>query len=152
MWYGDGNPQSEQTYKPAQKLFIRRTFFCYQAPAQAKLYLAAIDQMNLYLNGNLLPQDSAASAVWNKANQWDLQGKIRAGKNVLALAVKNNIRMAYGVLPYLVYTSITNDYVPQPPGSPTPLDPKQVAEGTYVFPSIKNFPETKAHMKKTAQK
>ena len=40
----------------------------------------------------------------------------------------------------------------EPPGSPAPLDTKLVAEGTYVFPSIRNFPETKAHMKKTAGK
>jgi hypothetical protein len=152
MWYGDGNPQSEQTYKPAQKLFLRRTFYCSQAPPRAVLYLMAIDQVDAYLNGILLPRDSAMSASWNKACMWDLQGKIRSGKNVIALAVKNNIKMAYGVFPYLVYTSTTNDYLPQPPGSPAPLDTKLVAEGTYVFPSIRNFPETKAHMKKTAGK
>jgi hypothetical protein len=114
----------------------------------------AIDQVDAYLNSNLLPQDSAvaASPSWNKAHVWDLQGKIRSGKNVIALAVKNNIKMAYGVFPYLVYTSTTNDYLPQPPGSPAPLDTKLVAEGTYVFPSIRNFPETKAHMKKMTGK
>jgi hypothetical protein len=31
------------------------------------------------------------------------------------------------------------------------MDPRQVAEGTYVFPAIKNFPETKAHVKKLAK-
>lgn len=152
MWYGDGSPQSEQTYKPSQRLFIRRTFFCYQAPSQAKLYLVAIDQVDAYLNGILLPKDSSASAAWSKAQVWDLQGKIRSGKNVAALAVKNSIKTAYGVLPCLVYTSSTDNYIPQPPGSPAPMDPKKVAEGTYVFPAIKNFPETKAHIRKTEGK
>jgi hypothetical protein len=131
---------------------MRRTFYCYQAPPRAKLYLALIDQADVYLNGNILAQDSAASTSWNTARAWDLQGKIRSGKNVFALAVKNSVKTAYGVFPYFSYTYTSNEYVPQPPGSAAPLDPKLFAEGTYTFPSIKNFPETKTHVKKAEGK
>ena len=67
-------------------------------------------------------------------------GKMREGKNVLAVYVKNNIRMGYGFMPLLSYTVSTNEFLPQPPQSTAPLDPKQTAEGIYQFPAITNFP------------
>ena len=152
MWYGEGNARVEASYKPAPRLFLRRTFYCYQTPPKAKLYLAAIDQADVYLNGALLPSDTAASAIWNKAHAWDLQGKMRAGKNVIALAGKNNIKMGYGVYANMMYTAMADEYVPQPPGSLAPLEIKSVAQGVYVFPTIKNFLEKNGPAKKAGEK
>jgi hypothetical protein len=152
MWYGEGDPRSVETYKPAQRIFMRRSFYCYQAPPKAKLYLAAIDQVDAYLNGALLPPDTSTSALWNKAHVWDLQGKMRSGKNVIALTVKNNIKMGYGVYANMVYTATADEYVPQPPGSPAPLEIKSVAQGVYVFPVIKNFLEKTGPVKKAGEK
>jgi len=148
VWYGEGDPKSSQTYKPAHKLYIRRSFYCPQAPVSAVFYCAAIDQAEVYLNGKPLQQDTALSATWNKAHKWDLVGKMREGKNVIAVTVINNIQMGYGLLPYLLYSVMGYDYTPQPPGAAAPLDPALVSEEKYVFPLVKNFPVSRRQQKK----
>jgi len=140
FWYGEGDPKTPQSYKPASKLYLRRSFYCSQAPQKAVFYCVAIDQAEAYLNGKLLPPDTALSITWNRAQKWELAGKMREGKNVVALAVSNNIKMGYGVFPYLSYTSEGYDYAPQPPGASSPMDPDLVSEDKYVFPVVKNFP------------
>jgi TolA-binding protein len=138
LWFGEGNPQSPQDYKPAQRLFIRRTFYCPQAPLKVTFQCAAIDQFEIYLNGMLL-SPGTATAEWYKAQEWNFAGKIREGKNVLAIAVKNNIGLGYGVFPCLKYTVIGYDYVPQLPGAQSTMDPRLASGSAYSFPIIKNF-------------
>ena len=139
LWYGEGDPKSQQNYKPVQRLFLRRTFNCPQVPQKATLYCAAIDQFDLYLNGALLPQDTSSKDTWYHAQQWNLVGKLREGKNVIALFVRNGFTMGYGAFPYLSYSINGYEYVPQLPGALAPMDPKLASEKVYNFPAIKNF-------------
>jgi tetratricopeptide (TPR) repeat protein len=139
LWFGDGNPQSAQDYKPAQRLFARRTFYCPQVPLKAVLQCAAIDQFDVYLNGALLSPGAGAGAEWFKAQEWNLMGKIREGKNVIAIVAINNIGLGCGIFPLLKYSVIGYDYMPQLPGAASPMDPKLVAGNVYSFPIIKNF-------------
>lgn len=139
LWYGEGDPKSQKSYQPAKRLFIRRTFYCPQVPREASMHLAAIDQFQLYLNGADLPVDTPKALAWHQAQKVDLMGKIREGKNVIALCANNNLSLAYGVFPYLRYTVTGFDYVPQLPGEKGPRDPKEVAESAYAFPVLKNF-------------
>jgi hypothetical protein len=143
FWYGEGNPKLPQQYKPAQKLFIRRTFYCPQVPLKAEFSLSAIDQFNAYLNGDSLFQDTCATLNWNHPHKWNLLGKIREGKNVLALFVKNSGLSEYGVFPYLAFTVTTREFLPQLPDAAAPTTLKAVSETAYDFPSIKNFPSIK---------
>jgi len=84
-----------------------------------------------------------ATLDWAHAQDWDLLGKLRDGKNVLAVFVRNNIRLGFGCMPYLTYTVAANSYVPQPPGIAAPLDAVKVTEGAWEFPAIDNFTLTK---------
>jgi tetratricopeptide (TPR) repeat protein len=148
LWYGEGDPKMSQTYKPAQKLFIRRAFYCPQVPQNAVLYCAGIDKYEAYLNGNRLAPDTTLSAVWNQAKKWDLTGKMREGKNVLALWAQNTINVGYGVFPYLTYSAAGADYLAQPPGAAAAMDPALIAEGKFAFPEIKNFSVSRQQPKK----
>ncbi len=139
LWYGEGDPKMQQSYQPAKKLFVRRSFYCPQVPREASIHIAAIDQYELYVNGNPVPGDTAKTAAWHRAHKADLMGKIREGKNVIALFVRNNLSLGYGVFPYVRYLVAGYDYVPQLPDEKEPLDPKTAAEGVYAFPVIKNF-------------
>jgi TolA-binding protein len=150
MWFGAGAPASPQ-YVPATHLAFRRVFYNYDMLKDAKLWLVGIDEYNVYLNEKPLMPAAGDTADWTKAKQWDLIGKLRDGKNVLAVFVRNNIRMGYGLLPLLSYTVSTNAFLPQPPQSTTPLDPRLVAEGVYQFPAITNFVMPAAQVKKPAK-
>jgi tetratricopeptide (TPR) repeat protein len=138
MWYGQGDAKSA-AYKPDPSLFLRRVFFNYDILKEAQLWAAGIDECAVYLNEKPLAPSPADTLQWTKAKKWDCMGKLREGKNVLAVFVKNNVKTEYGFMPYLSYTVSTFEYLPQPPGTTSPLDPKKVAEGTYVFPAIANF-------------
>jgi TolA-binding protein len=138
MWYGTGSPVSPE-YAPVPQCAFRRTFFNYDALKEAKLWVLAIDDYSVYFNEKPLPPQPGDTSDWTKAKSWTLMGKIREGKNVLAIYVKNNIRMGYGLMPLLTYTVSTSEFLPQPPQSIAPLDPKLTAEGTYQFPIIANF-------------
>jgi hypothetical protein len=135
MWFGEGDPKSS-VYKPATAVCFRRVFYNYDVLRAGQLWLAGIDECNVSVNEKALPPDTSD---WTKAKKWDLMGKLRDGKNVLAVRVKNNIRLGFGFMPYCTYTVSTNEFLPQPPGSAQPLDPKVVAEGVYSFPAVANF-------------
>ena len=139
MWLGEGDPKSA-AYKPAGAVCFRRVFYNYDLLKNAQLWLVGIDECTVFLNEKPLTVAPGDTLEWTKAKKWDLMGKLRDGKNVLAVYVKNNIRMGFGFMPYCTYTVSTNDFLPQPPGSTEPLDPKLVAEGAYAFPAIANFP------------
>jgi len=138
MWLGDGVPGSP-AYVPAQQCAFRRVFYNYDMLKDAKLSVAAIDEYTVYFNEKQLMPSIGDTMDWTKAKQWNLMGKIRDGKNVLAVYVKNKIRMGCGLIPALSYTVSTNAFVPQPPQSASPLDPKLATEAVYQFPPIANF-------------
>jgi TolA-binding protein len=139
MWFGDDSPNSPQ-YAPASQLAFRCVFYNYDLLKDAKLWILGIDQYSVYFNEKALVPKAGDSLDWTKAKTWDLMGRMREGKNVLAVYVKNNIRMGYGLMPLLSYTVSTSEFLPQPPQSTMPLDLRQTAEGAYQFPVITNFP------------
>lgn len=134
MWY----KQDEQNEK-VNRVFFRRTFYIQEPPLKTVLYLVAIDDYSVSLNGKMLVRDSVSVIKWNKADFWDLAGKMRQGKNVLAIEAINNIRSGYGVFPLIVMKVPLNEYLPRFPGAKDVVDKKLVSEDTYSFPYIKNF-------------
>jgi hypothetical protein len=141
MWFGETNPSSQQ-FLP--QVAFRRVFYNYDMLKQADLYITGIDDQTVYLNEQLLLPSAADTFDFRTAKHWDLMGKMREGKNLLAVYVKNNMRIGCGLLPLLTYTVVMAEYLPQPPGVQTPLDVKKVAEGTWTFPGITNFSVTPA--------
>ncbi len=139
MWWGEGAVGSA-SYLPAQQCVFRRMFFNYDLLKDATLWFAAVDDYKVFCNEKQLIVDEKDTTDWTKAKKWNLMGKLREGKNVLAVYVKNNIKLGNGCMPYLSYSVVTSMYVPQPPKATAPLDPKQVSEGIYQFPTIANFP------------
>jgi TolA-binding protein len=117
---------------------FRRVFYISEPPHSATLTLAAINKYTVYLNENRLPNDKD-SQKWNNAQSWDLSGKLRKGKNVLAIYVTNDTVIGYGLYPYLSFTITDYDYLPKFPGAEEILDKKDITEDTYMFPGIKNF-------------
>ncbi len=132
MWYKNGDTQ-------ANRLFFRRSFYIKEPPHGATLTLTAIDDYTVFINENKLPVDSTSTREWTNAQSWDLTGKLRQGKNVLAVDVNNTSQIGYGLYPYLTLTITTYDYVPKLPGSDKALDKNAISEDRYRFPKIVNF-------------
>ena len=134
MWYKN-NSQS----KKVNRAFFRRSFYIKEPLHQAKLFLAAIDNYTVFVNEEKLPIDSAAFTHWNIAQSWDLTKKIRRGKNVLAVEVRNNKGVDFGLFPYLKLKVTAYDYLPKFPNTEEALDKKSVSENFWIFPHIENF-------------
>jgi hypothetical protein len=126
---------------PAVKTFFRRTFYTNELTHSAELLLAAAGPIHAFFNGEeLRPADSSGTPpAEGEPYRYDLQGKIRKGKNVLGVSLDNTNGGNSEVYAYLEATVSALDYVPRPPGSDGPLDATAVAEGVYKFPFIKNF-------------
>jgi TolA-binding protein len=137
MWFGEGDPKSAG-YKPAPVVSFRRVFYNNEMLKEAQLWVAALGECGVFLNEKRLTTSTDA-VDWTKGQKWDLMGKLREGKNVLAVYVNAAGLGAYGLMPYCSYTVLANDFLPQPPGCAAPLDPRQVSESAYVFPVITNF-------------
>lgn len=136
MWYGTAGGKD---YDPAHRLFFRRTFYNRATPHEADLYVAATGHFDVYLNGAPLPDNDTVRGQWTEARQWDLLGKLRNGKNVLAIRARAAADTAFGVFPFVRLMVAKAEYLPQPPGFDQPFSREVVAEGTYQFPFIKNF-------------
>lgn len=134
MWYKSKNRDSK-----TDKAFFRRVFYTNEPPHGATLTLTAINSFTVYLNGHQLSNDTSSQQQWTEARTWDLTGKLRKGKNILAVYVRNNTTLGYGLYPYLAYTVTDYDYLPKFPGMEDIIDKKEISEDTYVFPTIQNF-------------
>jgi TolA-binding protein len=149
MWFGSGNPKDTAGYAPENQLYFRRVFYSKGSAQEPRLRVAAIDSYAVCLNGQALPVDSTQMSSWRKVRIWDLAGKLRDGKNVLAISVRNSSHAGYGVFPVLSMKTTEYEYIPQPPGSDSPLDPKEIADGSFKFFFIKNFSEDAKETKKS---
>ncbi|MDD5674229.1 MAG: tetratricopeptide repeat protein [Chitinivibrionales bacterium] len=139
MWYGTGNPADARAYQPAGRVLFRRTFFALSSPQEAQLYYAARGSVQLFVNGEMIAADTAAARGEPlPVRKAALAGKLREGKNVVALSVVKDAGAAYGCWPLLVYSSQEAFYAPRLPGRGAPLDSAGSA-GNYVFPKIQNF-------------
>ena len=148
MWFGEGNPKDTAAWKPQEQVLFRRTFYVKGTAMTPTLSMAAVDSYAVYLNGTELPVDSLHRASWKKTRFWDLNGKIRDGKNVLAVAVRNRSGAAWGMFPELRMKTIDYEYVAQPPGADAPLDAGEIADGVFKFLYIKNFSDDVKDSKK----
>lgn len=143
MWLGSGNPEDSVNYKPFKEVFFRRSFTIAETPHSATLYLSSGGPVEVYFNGDLLARDTSLTLA-AKALSWDLMGKIRKGKNVIAIRAISRDETSNGVFPLLLMSVGTKVSLPKPPGFNKPLAAEEVREDVYKFPSIKNFsPEQK---------
>ena len=138
MWLGTGHQDNAAEYKPYKRVYFRRTFTTSDMPHSAILHVAAKGSVEIFLNGHLLAVDTT-SGLAKSAHSWDLMGKIRNGKNVLAVKVESKNDTDYGFYPLVVMNIGTQIPLPKPPGSKKPLLPEEVKIDTYKFPYIKNF-------------
>lgn len=120
-------------------LFFRRSFYLKDPPLSANLTVAGIDEYQLFVNNEELVLDSLSKVNWQKATSWDLAGKLRKGKNIIAAFVKNNLRMDYGFFPELSMRVMEHEFLPRFPGEKEPATKKDLSIDHYKFPEIKNF-------------
>jgi len=140
MWLYKGGIDNPANILSPPRVFFRRTFYLTEPPLEATLYCTAISGYSIFLNGKELTRATDTAMQWHTANSWDLAGRLRAGKNTLAVAVSNpNPQGPFGLMPYLFIKTIEYEHMPVFPGSDEPIDKKIVAEGNWVFPYIKNF-------------
>jgi tetratricopeptide (TPR) repeat protein len=118
--------------------YFRRTFYLTEPPHQAVLFLASSDSCAVSLNGDPLHADTAAIAPYALFEK-NLTGRLRQGKNVLAIAVSDNGDSIGAVLPYASIRVAATEYLPVFPGAEEPLAPDIVAEGNWSFPRMRNF-------------
>ncbi len=138
MWWGEGSPDQNQTYQPSAKLFLRRTFTVPQMPHESQLYFAGNGIFTIYINGVLLTIDSSKTSPV-PVRKYDLMGKVRSGKNVIAIKTESVQADLYGIKPMILFTIGTNLSHPKPPGYSTPLSLEEVRIDKYTFPLINNF-------------
>ncbi|MBN1600802.1 MAG: tetratricopeptide repeat protein [Chitinispirillaceae bacterium] len=137
MWWGDGDPGQTSHYHPAEKLFFRRTFTVPAMPHESKLIFAGCGIYTIYLNGNLIGSDSSKTTPIPVKN-YDLMGKVRSGKNIIAIKISSSGEQ-YGIKPLILYTTGAKTSYPKPPGYDKPLSLEEVRFDKYVFPKIANF-------------
>ena len=85
MWTPDWTPQDEET---ARLVYFRKSLFLEQAPARATIRITADTRYKLYVNDALyeVGPSKGDDKVWF-ADELDIAARLRAGENVLAVAV-----------------------------------------------------------------
>jgi hypothetical protein len=140
MWLYKGETEDEGSVTRPSCLYFRRTFYVTETPHEAELFATAVSDFSAFLNGSPLQDTADSTSDWHRARKWNLVGKLRHGKNVLAARVwAASDAGPCGLMPYLSLTVTAYDYLPVFPGTDVPLDPSIVKEGNWVFPYIKNF-------------
>lgn len=117
---------------------FRRTFTVDNVPEKATLRIAAHGVTDLYLNGKHIATDSLVSHVPASITH-DLTGKIRSGRNTLAVRVTQNRNLIKALFLRLRLQTEKSVILPKPPGFDKPLTPDEVRIDAYQFPVIKNF-------------
>jgi TolA-binding protein len=117
--------------------FFRRTLTLTSLPRAASLYLAAAGTFSAYVNGQPLAADSGTALA--KVTMWDLMGKLKAGKNIIAVSVASASAAQVLLYPLIEMKVAHTEYAAKPPLADKPLTSEQVRPDTYKFPLIKNF-------------
>ena len=108
-------------------------------PHSAILHLAAQGRMKVCFNDMPLVNATMATSS-DSAIHTDLMGKIRTGKNVLAIKIHtDSTHTEQGFYPLLLMTVGTETAMPKPPGAEKTLTLDDVRSDVYQFPAIKNF-------------
>ena len=137
LWFSN-NPDSGSAVAPGT-VFFRRTFYNKEIPHKAELSVASTGPAAVYLNGTAVEGDSTVSGPWTRTRTWNVMGRLREGKNVIAVRAEGGAAGGDGVFPYLTVMVPQADYVPKPPGFDVPLAAEDVAVDVYKFPFVKNF-------------
>jgi len=139
MWRdtGSGEAGSPPGGGTSSVLF-RRTFTIDDLPGSAELYLAAQGTVSIYLNAERLLPDTALTFT-SGAVKINLLGKLRRGRNLVAIGVVPQDMSGYGIYPLILLSSGTDVALPQPPGYDAPMAVQDAAVDKYVFPEIRNF-------------
>ncbi len=133
MWFGSGNSEQLESYKPEKKLFFRRPFSLQDVPYSAQLTLFTSCNVSVFVNGESVKAETALP----DERRYNLMGKVRKGNNVLAISSECGSDI-YGLLPHLKVLASSFNYVPKSPVS-LQLSSELVRPGVYKFPTIKNF-------------
>ena len=117
--------------------FFRRTLTLAGPPRGGTLYLAAAGALSASANGQLLLPDSTSALA--KVTTWDLAGKLKPGKNVVAIKLSAPPGDAGNVYPLIVVKVAHTEYAAKPPLAEKPLPSEAVRPDVYKFPYINNF-------------
>jgi hypothetical protein len=139
------HPAPQPTPSTLNPTFFRRTLSLSVQPRSGALYLSAEGAVSAFINGRPLSSDSGTKVTANVA-MWDLTGKFKTGKNVLAIKLAPQATNA-AVYPLLQLKIGHTEYAAKPPLCDKPLPSEQVRADAYEFPFIKNFDREKGASK-----
>ncbi len=91
IWFGE-------KAKPNQKVYFRKTFYTKDWNGKAKIYATCDNEMSIYLNGKLV----AESSTWEQPIFAIISDELRPGKNVIAVAARNDSSSIAGFLMKIV--------------------------------------------------
>jgi hypothetical protein len=121
-----------------QQGLFRRVFTLADTPRAARFYCFGTGALMVSINGLSLAADSGTAL--GKVTMWDLTGKVRRGKNVMAVRMGAPLQAGQNTLsPLIEVTLPTRLYVPRPPGADTPMTAEEIRPDVYQFPFIRNF-------------
>jgi tetratricopeptide (TPR) repeat protein len=142
IWSGGEIPGDSINNKLFDKVFFRRKFNIDTVPKDADFTVAAQGPLKVLLNGKLLGSDTVQDM---KIRSFNLNGKLQAGKNILAICAINDKKKQYGIFPCLTISVFDKNFLPKPPGYEKPMTVDEVRIDKYKIPFIKNFslPEPK---------
>jgi TolA-binding protein len=118
-------------------LYFRRTISMNDMPLAAALVLHSTGAASVFCNGIPVSPDSISAAT--QTGSWNLMGKLRTGKNAIAIKVSTTGSSPGTIYPMLVLRISRMSFAAQPPGQDTMLSEKEVRSDVYKFPVIKNF-------------
>lgn len=134
IWYGGA--KSEDSVNRFGVVYFRCKFNIDSIPKGSNFTIASQGALKLLLNGELLGSDTVQDI---KIRSFDINGKLHAGRNVLAISAMNTDKTHYGIYPYLTLSTSDKNFLPKPPGSEKPMSIEDVRIDKYSFPFIKNF-------------
>jgi TolA-binding protein len=118
-------------------LYFRRTISMNDMPLAAALVLHSTGAASVFCNGIPVSPDSISAAT--QTGSWNLMGKLRTGKNAIAIKVSTTGSSPGTIYPMLVLRISRMSFAAQPPGQDTMLSEEEVRSDVYKFPVIKNF-------------
>jgi tetratricopeptide (TPR) repeat protein len=137
-------PAAASAHNPS--LHFRRAITMNEMPLAATLVLNSTGSVSVFLNGIPISPDSISATT--KTGSWNLIGKLRTGKNALAVTVSTAVPAPCVMYPMLVLRISSLSFMAQPPGQEKQLSDEDVRSDVYKFPFIKNFSPEGAVVKK----
>ncbi len=102
----DSTAAVQANHNPTE-FFVRKDIVIEDIPLSAKLTLKADDNVWVYLNGQRVFQETADSTGWENTYATDLTSFLYAGKNMLAVEIKDSDGSGHGFQPKLELSLIS---------------------------------------------